>query len=134
MKRLTETLEKDPSAFGNLATNESEEPLSAAKEGDIGWLPEPRIHPSIRAALAGLPLGGISQPVRMDDGWHFIKVLDIREARIPTLEQIREPLAEQLRAEKAQMGTETYLGDLLREKPIAINELVLSKLVSDRAP
>ena len=70
----------------------------------------------------------------MDDGWHFIRVLDIREARVPTLEQIRAPLAERLRAEKARLGTEAYLAELLRKHPIAINEIVLSKLLPEAAP
>jgi hypothetical protein len=134
VKRIAEALKKDPASFATLAAKESEEPVSAAKQGEIGWLPEPRIHPDIRTVLPGLPLGAISGPVRMEDGWHFIKVLDIREARVPTLEQIREPLAERLRAEKARLGTENYLAELLREHPIAINEMVLSKLLPPPAP
>lgn len=134
VKRISEELKKDPASFGALAAKESEEPVSAAKQGEIGWLPEPRIHPDIRTVLPGLALGAISEPVRMDDGWHFIKVLDIREARVPTLEQIREPLSERLRAEKARLGTEAYLAELLREHPIAINEMVLSKLLPSSAP
>ena len=134
VKRLTEALKKDPASFAKLAAAESEEPTSAAKQGEIGWLPEPRIHPDIRAVLPGLKLGAISEPVRMDDGWHFIRVLDIREARVPTLEQIRAPLAERLRAEKARLGTEAYLAELLRKHPIAINEIVLSKMLPEAAP
>ena len=134
VKRLTEALKKDPASFAKLAAAESEEPTSAAKQGEIGWLPEPRIHPEIRAVLPGLKLGAISEPVRMDDGWHFIRVLDIREARVPTLEQIRAPLAERLRAEKARLCTEAYLAELLRKHPIAINEIVLSKLLPEAAP
>jgi hypothetical protein len=134
VNRLSEALGKDPSSFAMLAATESEEPTSAGKQGEIGWLPEPRIHPDIRAVLPGLKLGAVSEPVRMDDGWHFIRVIDIREARVPTLEQIREPLADRLRAEKARLGTETYLADLLRKHPIAINEMALSKLLPAATP
>jgi len=129
LKRLSDSLKKDATSFPGLAATESEEPNSAAKGGEIGWLPESRIHPDIRAILPGMKLGDVSAPVRMDDGWHLVKVLDIREARIPTLEQIRIPLTEQLRAERTSTGTERFLGDLLRENPIAINEMVLSKLL-----
>jgi parvulin-like peptidyl-prolyl isomerase len=65
----------------------------------------------------------------MDGGWHIIKVLDIREPRIPTLEQIREPLVKQMREERARAETESFLGGLLDENPIAINELVISRLM-----
>lgn len=129
LRRVSEALGKDPGAFGKLAAEESDEPASAAAGGEIGWLPEARIHPDIRAVLPGLALGAISEPVRMDDGWHLIRVLDIREPFIPTLEQLRDTLAEQLRTERARAGTEAYLGQRLRENPIAINEIVLSKLL-----
>jgi hypothetical protein len=129
VRRLAAALKEDPNAFAKLAAEESEESLSAGAGGEIGWLPEPRVHPDIRAVLPGLKLGAISEPVRMDDGWHIVRVLDIREPFIPTLEQLRDTLAEQLRAERARAGTEAYLGQLLREHPIAINEIVLSKLL-----
>ncbi len=130
MKRIETALGKDPASFAKLAAAESEEPVSAAKGGEIGWLPEERIHPDIRAVVPRMKLGEISAPVRMEDGWHFVRVLDIREARIPTLEQVRGTLAEQLRAEKARNGTEGYLSGLLRDHPVAINEVALAKLLS----
>ncbi|MBU6178106.1 MAG: peptidylprolyl isomerase [Verrucomicrobia bacterium] len=130
MKRIEAALGKDPAAFAKLAAAESEEPVSAAKGGEIGWLTEERIHPDIRAVVPRMKLGEISAPVRMDDGWHFVRILDIRETRIPTLEQVRGTLAEQLRAEKARAGTEGYLSGLLRNHPVAINEVALSKLLS----
>lgn len=129
IRRIASKLKDDPGKFAKLAAEESEESVSAGKGGEIGWLPEARIHPAIREVLPGLNLGDLSQPVRMDDGWHLIKVLDIREARIPTLEQVRETLTEQLRAERSASETQAWLGKLLQENPIAINEMVLSKLL-----
>lgn len=130
VKRLAAALRQDPASFGPLASEESEEPISAAVEGEIGWLSENRIHPAIRSVLPEMKLGEVSPPVRMEDGWHFVRVLDIREAHIPTLEQIRDPLAEQLRAEYARSRTETYLSGLLKDHPIAVNEMALPGLLN----
>ncbi len=129
LKSVTADLEAENADFETLAETKSEEPASASRRGEIGWLPEPQIHPAIRAILPEMKLGDISEPVRMDDGWHLIKVLDIREPRIPTLEQIREPLVKQMREERARAETESFLGGLLNENPIAINELVISRLM-----
>lgn len=130
LKSVTADLKAGTADFETLAETRSEEPASAARRGEIGWLPEPQIHPAIRAILPEMGLAAISEPVRMDDGWHFIKVLDIREPRIPTLEQVRELLVKQMRAERAKAETESFLGGLLTENPIAINELVLGRLLS----
>lgn len=129
LKSVTADLAAGGSDFETLAQTKSEEPASAARRGEIGWLPEPQIHPAIRAILPGMTLGAVSEPVRMDGGWHIIKVLDIREPRIPTLEQIREPLVKQMRDERSRAETESFLGGLLDENPIAINELVISRLM-----
>ncbi len=129
IKSVTADLAAGETDFETLAGTKSEEPASAARRGEIGWLPEPQIHPAIRAILPGMTLGAVSEPVRMDGGWHIIKVLDIREPRIPTLEQIREPLVKQMREERARAETESFLGGLLDENPIAINELVISRLM-----
>lgn len=121
--------------FAVIAQSESEEAQSAARGGEIGWLAETQIQPEIRDRLPGLDLNAISEPLRLDDGWHIIKVLDAREAHTPTLEQVRVRLTEELRAEKLRANTQAYLAKLLEANPIALNELLLGKLAGkERKP
>ena len=81
-----------------------------------------------------MKLGEVAEPVRLDDGWHIIKVLDIREPYTPTLDQIRSQLAQQLRAERTRSNTQAFLARLLQENPIALNEMALSKLLPAESP
>ena len=55
-------------------------------------------------------------------------VLDIREARTPALDEVRENLIVQLRAERARTKRQEYLAGLIKDHPLAINEIELSKL------
>jgi len=88
------------------------------------------IHPDVRAVLPALKPGGpSSEPVRMQDGWHLIKILEVREAYTPSLDQIRDLLVRQLRAERGWVDTETFLTRLLQENPVALNEMAVSKLI-----
>ncbi len=114
--------------FAAIARKSSEEPTSAAEGGKIGWLTEAQIQPEIRAKIPKLALGTISEPIRLTDGWHIIKVLDIREARTPPLEEIREPLVAQLRKERATLKRQEFLRELLEKNPLALNEIELMKL------
>ncbi len=126
---------KQPGAdFAALALAESEERSSASHGGEIGWLAETQIQPEIREHLPSLSLNAVSEPLRLADGWHLIKVLDVREAHTPTLEQVRVRLTDQLRAERVRTGTQEYLARLLQEHPIAINELLLAKLAAGTKP
>lgn len=133
LEKILSSLSKADADFAALAKAESEEPASAARGGEIGWLPESQIHPGVLSALPGLDIGKVSQPVRLQDGWHVILVLDIREAHTPAFAQVREQLANQLRAEKSRVDTQAFIGRLLQQNPIAINEMMLSKLIPSGA-
>lgn len=115
--------------FTAIATAHSEESGSAARGGEIGWLTEEQIQPGIREVLPKLALGQVSEPVRLDGGWHILKLLDSREPHTPTLDQIRPQLSARIKAERERMLAQEYLAKLLQDNPIAINEMMLSKLL-----
>lgn len=121
---------KQPGAdFAALAKAESDEKESASRGGEIGWLPEPRIQPEIRAVVTGLEKNAISDPVRADDGWHILKVLDVKDAYTASLNEVRPQLVQQLRVERTRANSQAYMNKLLQENPVAINELALSSIL-----
>lgn len=122
-------LQSAPGDFEKLAAQYSEETASAGRGGEIGWLAETQILPEIREKVSTLKVNALSEPIRLNDGWHLIKVLDIREPYTPSLEQVRGQLAAQLRAEKTRANSQAYLAKLLQENPLAINELALGQIV-----
>ena len=119
--------------FAAVARAESDEAATAAQGGEIGWLTEAQLQPEIRPAVTRLAPGGISDGVRLNDGWHIVKCLDIKEPFTPTLEQLRSQLVRQLRAEKTKANSQAYLARLLQQNPVAINELALSKVLIPKA-
>jgi hypothetical protein len=132
-KKLDEVrkmIAKPGADFAAIAMAHSEETNSASRGGEIGWLTENQIQPGILARLPALSLHAISEPVRLDDGWHILKVLDVRESFTPTLEQVKPRLVSQMRAEKARANTQAYLAELVRENPVAINEVAVSQLAT----
>lgn len=125
---VQKALKSAPADFARLAGAHSEEQASAGRGGEIGWLAETQIQPGIREKLGSLKVDAISDPIRLDDGWHIVKVLDAREPYTPTLEQIRSQLVTQLRAEKTRENSQAYLAKLLQANPLAINELALEQI------
>lgn len=122
---------KAPGAdFAKLAAQHNEEAASAGRGGEIGWLAETQIQPEIRESLGSLKVDAISEPIRLNDGWHVIKVLDAREPYTPTLEQIRSQLIAQLRAEKTKANSQAFLAKLLQDNPLAIDEISLAKVLT----
>ena len=126
---VRDALAKSGSDFAAIAKLNSEDPASAKNGGEIGWLADSQIQPEIRQQLPTLAVNVISDPIRLDDGWHIIKVTDIREAHTPTLEQIRAQLVRQMRSDKTRANTQAHLAELLRINPVAVNELALSRVL-----
>jgi hypothetical protein len=127
IERVRKALRSAGSDFAQLARDHSEEPQSASRGGEIGWLTETQIQPEIRAQLPKLKLNLVSEPLHLNDGWHILKVLDVRESYTPTLEQVRVQLQEQMRAERTRLNTQAFLENLLRAHPLEIHSHVLSK-------
>lgn len=117
--------------FAAIARASSEEATSAAQGGEIGWLTEDQIQPEIRAKLPELTKGSVTEPVKLADGWHILKLLDLREPRAPTLDEIREDLTARLRAERSRAKRQEYLAGLIKDHPLAINEIELSRAAAN---
>lgn len=122
-------LQQPGTSFGQIARELSEEKESASRDGEIGWLKESQIQPEILAQLPGLKLNVVSEPVRLKDGWHILKVLDARESFTPIFDQVRVQLAQRLRAEKTRESMQAYMSKLLHNHPVSVNEVALSKLL-----
>jgi parvulin-like peptidyl-prolyl isomerase len=134
LEAILKRLKAAEADFGQVAREMSEEKESAARDGEIGWLSEKQIQPEILSALPKLRLNVVSEPVRLKDGWHILKVLDAREPFTPIFDQVRVQLAQRLRAEKVRADMQAYVAEKLQKHPVAINEVALSKLLQEVPP
>jgi peptidylprolyl isomerase len=97
--------------------------------GDLGWVAENQIRPEIKSQVMGLAKNGVSEAIRLDDGWHILRLLDTKAAYTRTLPEVREQLVQQMRTERASAMRRAYLAELLKQHPPILNELALSTLL-----
>jgi parvulin-like peptidyl-prolyl isomerase len=118
---------KAPGAdFAALARSEGD----SKDGGDLGWVPETQIRPEIKTQVMGLAKNSVSEPVRLEDGWHILKLVDTKAAYTRTLPEVREQIVQQMRIERANMMRRAYLAELLKQNPPVLNELALSGLLT----
>ena len=60
--------------FAELARSNSQDTLSAARGGELGWVSQGDTVPRFEAAMDKLAIGEISKPVQSRFGWHIIQV------------------------------------------------------------
>jgi len=73
--------------FADLAKEKSTGP-SGPSGGNLGWFGPGRMVPGFEAAVKTLEVGGISDPVETQFGWHVIKLNDTRLPEAPALETL----------------------------------------------
>lgn len=69
---------------------------SAQGGGDLGWFAAGMMIPEFQAAVEALEPGQVSDPVQTRFGWHVIKLIGIRDASAPPLEQVRDELVTEI--------------------------------------
>jgi peptidylprolyl isomerase len=132
LEAVQKKLRAKGSDFAAVAREHTEEDGARARGGEIGWLGEAQMVAGVRAAVLSLQKGATSEPVRLDDGWHLVKLLDVREPAVRSLEDVRDSLTSALRTERSRSLRQAYLTKLLEDDPPAINELELRKVMSVR--
>ncbi len=65
--------------FAVLARSHSDDTVSAADGGNLGWSSPGRMVPKFEEVMDQLEIGEISQPFDTQFGWHLLQVLDRRE-------------------------------------------------------
>src|SRR5256885_1477482 len=108
--------------FAKLARETSEDPGSAPKGGDLGWVRPGEMVPQFEQGLFALKKGEISpQPVRTPFGFHAVKVLDVRAGGKKPLKDVAAPIRDKLQAEAAGKAMTTRAGEL-RPKLLAAKD------------
>lgn len=94
--------------FAELARRFSEDPLSAAKGGDLGWVRADQLVPGFASVMTELPLNTLSEVTRSRFGFHLIEVLETRESDISE-EQMKNRARQILTERKFSQELDSWL-------------------------
>jgi peptidylprolyl isomerase len=108
--------------FQDLARQNSQHRASADKGGDIGWLFDNQIQPEIRAKVAGMSRGDVSEPVRGSQGWHIVRLIDTKPAGLKPLPEVKPLIAASLRQKRQQDQEQQYIVRMLQKTPVSLNQ------------
>jgi len=96
--------------FEEIAKKRSKDTGSGAKGGDLDWANPSSYVPEFSAALQALKKGQLTdKAVKTQFGFHIIRVDDVRDIKLPTFDEVKPQIADQMKQDKRG----TYQRDLL---------------------
>ncbi len=105
-KARAEELYKQASAanadFAALAKANSQDTVSAAEGGDLGWAEKTFFVAPFADALFAMKTGEIHPPVKTQFGWHIIKLDGVQEGHQKSFDEVRATLEPEFRRNEAE--------------------------------
>lgn len=92
---------KSGADFAELAKKNSEDPGSAAKGGDLGWIVRGQTVKPFEDTAFSLKPNEISGLIKTEYGYHIIQVLAHEQAHQQTFEEVKSQIADELRKQRA---------------------------------
>ena len=87
--------------FEDIAKKMSKDPGSGANGGDLGWSTAANYVPEFSQAMVKLEKGQLTEtPVKSQFGWHVIRLEDTRDAKLPSFEELKPQIAQQMQQAK----------------------------------
>lgn len=112
--------------FAALAAQNSDDPGTKTKGGDLGWIVRGQTVKNFESAAFTLPLKQLSGVISTEYGFHLIEVLEREQARVLPFEEVKDKLAEQWKNERAADSYEKLAEqarDLLVKSPANADQI-----------
>jgi len=105
-EELLAVIKDDPSQFGPLALEFSNDPGSAENDGDLGFLSRGLMVEPFDKALFESDKGAIVGPIQTQYGFHIIRVDDVKNVETTPFSEVKADIEKDIRKSKVE---ETYL-------------------------
>jgi len=101
---------------------------------NLDWIAEDHLMEPVKSIIQALPEGMISDPVCTADGCDLFKLVATRAAGPADLSEVHDQLVKALREHRQQDLQRAFADSLLKQQPVQVNEITLSKIVAGGQP
>jgi parvulin-like peptidyl-prolyl isomerase len=117
-EEVKQQVENGGDDFTKLAKENSQDPGSAAKGGDLGCLGKGETVPEFEQAAFGAEQGEILGPVQTEFGYHILQVTDVKPEQTRSLQEVESQIRSQLAAEKQSEEFNKWIEEQKKERDV----------------
>ncbi|MDI9350020.1 MAG: peptidylprolyl isomerase [Candidatus Symbiobacter sp.] len=100
----------------------SEDTVSRDKGGELGFLVEEQIAPQFKEVLAKMKIGEISPPILTPQGWHILRLQEIKPSGIRPYDDVKDIITQRIKEQKLQVARSTYVDKLMQDNKTEIKD------------
>ncbi len=127
---------RDPSAFGDLAEQHSEDPYKR-RGGDLGFITaegKPGVPPEVVEKAFELTPGRLSDVFEAGGGFNIVLTVAKREAVERTFEQMKGSVLRRMKNDRFQVLTNEYIDEIREKYPVSVDESALTAVDVEARP
>ena len=95
--------------FAEIAKKNSEDPVSAAKGGDLGWVARGQTVPAFESTAFSLKPNEMSGIVTTEYGYHILQLIEKEQGHVRSFDEVKDQISQEM---KRQMVFETMQRDV----------------------
>jgi peptidyl-prolyl cis-trans isomerase C len=88
--------------FAVLAARRSSDEATRLDGGDLGYMTADEASPEFARIIRDVPEGGVSRPFEDSQGWHIVKIEQVRKRRPPSIDALRETIERYLKSQQLE--------------------------------
>jgi len=88
--------------FAVVAARRSADEATRLDGGDLGYMTADEASPEFARVIREVPEGGVSRPFEDQQGWHIVKIDQLRKRRPPSLEDLRDTIERYLKSQQLE--------------------------------
>ena len=111
---------KKGTPFEELATRYSDDKTTASSGGDLGFFKKGEMIPMLEAVVFRMKVGEVSEVIQSTQGFHLLKVTDIRAGSIAPFEEIKAQVTEDYYREEVTRLYAKWLDDLKNRSNVEV--------------
>jgi parvulin-like peptidyl-prolyl isomerase len=89
--------------------------VSGVKVLDLGWVDTTQMDKNINTAISGLKKNSITKPVETEDGYHILKIVDLKRGQIQPLNEIKEKVRIKIIEEKVEKMWDEWMAKIKKD-------------------